>query len=236
MGSEQINKPSLGRRSSSGVHLLANLFLTFSSTRAPGTPSAHDLSPSSCRAPPSLCLQGKPSWRIPQVPEPAEPSENWPGTWWRKAEARCMAAGQGGAALPAGPRWTGHLPGWRGWSWLQFPYSALREREGMKNFRDLQALLSISPCPDALQRTKGGNMHCETTLSTSSQGALNLQLIFEDLFMAYKHFCVCDPGGAASHSSVISMISYPRSWWRSKAPRSYVTPTQSQWPRAKDFQ
>ena len=37
-----------------------------------------------------------------------------------------MAADQGGAALPAGPRWTGHLPGWRGWSWLQVLLPALR--------------------------------------------------------------------------------------------------------------
>ena len=37
-----------------------------------------------------------------------------------------MAADQGGAALPAGPRWTGHLPGWRGWSWLQVLLPTLR--------------------------------------------------------------------------------------------------------------
>lgn len=76
LGSEQINKPSLGRRNSSGVHLLANLFLTFSSTRAPGTPSAPDLSPSRCRArPPPSAFRANPLRGPPRVPEPPEPSE-----------------------------------------------------------------------------------------------------------------------------------------------------------------
>lgn len=40
-----------------------------------------------------------------------------PGTWWRTAGVRCMAAGLGGAAPPAGPHWTAHPPGSRGLSW-----------------------------------------------------------------------------------------------------------------------
>ena len=130
MGSEQTNKPFPGKRNSAGIRLLANLFLTLSSTTAPGTPSVYDLSPSRFRQPPSLCLQDKPSQGVPRIPEPLILVlvlwEDLPGTLWRKAGARCMAAGQGGAALPAGPRWTGHLPGWRGWSWLQFLLSTLR--------------------------------------------------------------------------------------------------------------
>lgn len=130
LGSEQIKKPSPGKRNSAGICLLANLFLTLSATTALGTPSVHTFHlldsgsplPSACRAIP---LRG-----VPRIPEPLilVPVlwEDLPGTWWRKVGARCMAAGQGGAALPAGPRWTGHLPGWRGWSWLQVPLPALR--------------------------------------------------------------------------------------------------------------
>lgn len=72
-----------------------------------------------------------------------------------------MAAGQGGAALPAGPRWTGHLPGSRGSSWLLFPYFSLRERRRgtKKNCRVLQTLLSIPPCPGSFWRIKGFNVH-----------------------------------------------------------------------------
>lgn len=40
-----------------------------------------------------------------------------PGTWWRTEGVRCMAAGLGGAAPPAGPHWTAHPPGSRGLSW-----------------------------------------------------------------------------------------------------------------------
>ena len=169
LGSERINKPSLGRTNSPGLCLRANLFLILSS-RARGTPSAQDLSPFRGRHPPSLCLQGKPSegiWNSLVL------WKNWPGTWWRKVVARCMAAGRGGAALPAGPRWTGHLPGWRGWSWLQLLSSALRE----KNVRGLQMCLNIS------QRMKGV-LHASrpSPSAASSQGAHNLYLIFEDLF------------------------------------------------------
>lgn len=69
LGSEQTNKPSPGKRNSPGVHLLANLFLTLSSTNAPETPSAQDLLPSRSRHPPSICLQGKPSEELPVIPE-----------------------------------------------------------------------------------------------------------------------------------------------------------------------
>lgn len=73
-------------------------------------------------------LRGSPEFLSSWVPW-----ENSPGTWWRKVEARCMAAGRGGAAPPAGPRWTVHLPGWRGWSWLQFLDYELRGWEGKDN-------------------------------------------------------------------------------------------------------
>lgn len=54
---------------------------------------------------------------------------------------------------------------------------------------------------DSLQRTR--EVTCtKTTLSISSQGALNLQLIFEDPFMVYKHFYgitfLCDQHGIIS--------------------------------------
>ena len=230
LGSEQSNKPPLGRRNSSGVHLLANLFLTLSSIRAPGTPSARDLSPPRCSPAPSLCLQSKPSWGIPRVPEPLEPWESWPGTWWRKAEARCMAVGQGGAALPAGPRWTGHLPGSRGSSWLPFLYSSLREkrRSTMRNFGGFQTLLSTSPCPDSFWRIKGVNMHWDHTryfFVRCPPSAADVRGSLHSSQRTFLSMTSAEPHRNALWSARW-VVSYPHSWWRNKAQGGYMTPTQ----------
>lgn len=113
--------------------------------------------------------------------------ENLPGTWWRKVGARCMAAGQGGAALPAGPRWTGHLPGWRGWSCLRFLYFALRERKRrtMESSRDLTISLNLT-LSSLLPKNKRSSYALRPLPLASSRGALNLHLIAEDLFTVYK--------------------------------------------------
>lgn len=72
LGSERINKPSLGRTNSPGLCLRANLFLILSSTRARGTPSAQDLSPFRGRHPPSLCPSGQTLRRDLELPGPLE--------------------------------------------------------------------------------------------------------------------------------------------------------------------
>lgn len=78
LGSEQINKPSLGRRSGPGIRLLANLFLVLSATRAQGTPSAQDLSPRRGRQPPPQASAQAVSGH-PEFPAPSAPGER---TWY----------------------------------------------------------------------------------------------------------------------------------------------------------
>lgn len=80
-----------------------------------------------------------------------------------------MAAGRGGAAPPAGPRWTGRPPGSRGWSWLRLPRPAPTERD----VRGLQGSLSL-PLGGLLPEKKEG-LHSlrPLALAPSSQSVCN---------------------------------------------------------------
>lgn len=151
-----------------------------------------------------------------------------------------MAAGQGGAALPAGPRWTGHLPGWRGWSWRQFLFSALggMEEKETQSFRGLPTLLPRSPYPGSFQRTRGVKKHAprRLPLATASRGALNPCLISEDLCTVYEVlfyvYCLdwASPQPSDGRWSHIHITD-----GKTRLREVMLTLIQPQWPGAKDL-
>lgn len=86
LGSEQINKPSLGKRNSPGVHLLANLFLTLSSTSAQGL---HQLTTShllDAHLPRPSAFKANPPRGSPGLLNPLMPSTLGEFTWYMMEE------------------------------------------------------------------------------------------------------------------------------------------------------
>ena len=211
-----------------------------------GLPSADDLSPSRCRHPPSLCLQGKPSQGIPRIPDPT-PHHLAPVLW---ADLTWYMMEEGGGSMHG--CWSG-----RGSSssrstldrassrvtWVVMVAVSVVRTGGMEeketeSFRGLQTLLPSSPCPGSFRRTRGVKEHAPRPLplATSSRGALNPCLISEELFTVYEVlfyvYCLdwASPQPSDGRWSHIHITD-----GKTRLREVMLTLIQPQWPEAKDL-